>query len=221
MAFHLPNGSHVFIEATSGAEMSATAITNANPAVFTIPTSGLEVGDVVRVADSTWGTLNNAVGRVLTVATDAVTIEGLDTSNVDIFPTGSGTATLVQVLTWDEIPQITTVAQDGNEQQFYSFQFLSDDRQRNLPTYKSAATYTFTFAHDFSMGIYSVLRAADESGDTRAMYMAVPRASEVRYWSAVPSFNDIPVTTINELEVVSVACSIQSQRMTFVPSATA
>ncbi len=214
--FHLPNGAHVFLESTVGPALVASAVSNANPAVLTVADSGLVDGDVVRIGNSNWGDLANLVARV-SVDDGAVTLIGVDTSLTDIFPAGSAAGTtLYKILTWEEIPNITTTAADGNEQQFYSFQFLADARQRNLPTYKSASTLTFTFAHDSTLSLYTRLRQIDRQKQTVGMYIAIPGV-ESRYWSATQSFNDQPTPTVNELEVVSVACALQSQAMTFAP----
>ncbi|QPD96323.1 tail fiber protein [Enterobacter phage N5822] len=51
---HLPNGSQIFIEASRGSELSASAITNAEKPVFTMSdTDDLAKGDYVIVTEST------------------------------------------------------------------------------------------------------------------------------------------------------------------------
>src|SRR5690606_15792670 len=113
------------------------------------------------------------------------------------------------------IPQITELSQSGGDQQYLQIQFLEDDRQRNLATYKAAKTQTITLAHDSSLPIYDVLKASDRRGDTLPLKMYVPKATETRYWSGTPSFDPQPTTAVNAVETVTVSFAIKSMDMAF------
>lgn len=215
---HLPNGSQIFVENTrSSTVIEATAITNGKDPVFTVASAdGVGKGDIVIVTASTWGKLIDRVLRVKNVDALKVTLEGVDTSDTNVFPAGA-TASFVKILSWMEIPCVQDLAQDGGEQQFFTFQCLSDDQEQQIPTYKSAVSMTYTFAHEYDNAIYPVLRKADESGDVKAMRMYVPKAKEIRMWAGVLAFNEIPQTAVNEMETVSLSCSLKG-RFTFLPS---
>ncbi|HBM2936880.1 TPA: phage tail protein, partial [Klebsiella michiganensis] len=103
-------------------------------------------------------------------------------------------------------------------QQYAQVQFLADDRQRNIGTFKAAKSQTFTLAHDASLPIYKVLGMADRYGQVLPLRMFVPNAKEYRYWSGVPSFDPQPVTAVNSVETVQVAFSIHSRDITFYKS---
>lgn len=120
-----------------------------------------------------------------------------------------------KVLEWTELPQITEVSKSGGDQNTTQIQFLSDDRQRNLNTYKSAVSQTYSIAHDSTLPVYPLLRQLDEDEETVAAYMYVPKAKENRYWAATASFDDTPTTAVNEVETVSVVLNLQSPAMTF------
>jgi ribosomal protein L24 len=207
---HLPNGSQVFVEKTRGSAITASKITAAANPVFTIASSGLQKGDYILVTESSWPKLINKVGRVKSVeaSTNAVTIEGFSTSNTNVFP-GSGTGKIVKISDWIEIPCVQDLSQEGGEQQFYTYQCLADDREQQIPTYKSAVSLTYNFAHEYDNPIYPVLRAADESGEVKVMRMYVPKAKEMRIWSGTLSFNEIPQTAVNEMETVSLTVSLK------------
>lgn len=207
---HLPNGSQIFVENSRDAKaIAATAISNANPPAFTLAEGhGLKVGDYVIITDSTWGKILNRVSRVTASAATSVTLGGLDTSDKNQFPAGA-TANMVKITSWVEIPCVQDLSQDGNEQQYYTYQCLSDDREQQLPTFKSAQTTTYTFAHEYTDAIYPVLRGYDLDGGIYALRMYVPRAKEMRMWSGVMSFNDTPNTTMNEMETVSLSVSVK------------
>lgn len=215
---HLPNGSQIFIEANRGSELSASAITNAAKPVFTMADTGdLAKGDYVIVTESSWGKLLDRVLRVSDVSSNSsATLEGIDTTDTNVFPAGA-TAKIAKISAWSEIPCVQDLAQDGGEQQYYTYQCLSDDQEQQLPTYKSAVSLTYTFAHEYDNAIYPLLRTADETGEVTAMRMYVPKAKEMRCWAGVLSFNEIPQTAVNEMETVSLSCSLKG-RYTFLPA---
>nr|DAG08091.1 MAG TPA: tail tube protein [Caudoviricetes sp.] len=215
---HLPNGSQIFIEASRGSELSASAISNAEKPVFTMSnTDDLAKGDYVIVTESTWGKLLDRVLRVSEVSGGvSATLEGIDTTDTNVFPSGA-TAKIAKIKAWSEIPCVQDLAQDGGEQQYYTYQCLSDDQEQQLPTYKSAVSLTYTFAHEYDNAIYPLLRKADENGEVTAMRMYVPKAKEMRCWAGVLSFNEIPQTAVNEMETVSLSCSLKG-RYTFLPA---
>lgn len=208
---HLPNGSQVFVEKARGAAIAASKITAATNPVFTLPASnGLKQGDYILVTESSWPKLINKVGRVKSVDASAntATVEGFSTSNTNAFP-GSGTGKVVKISDWIEIPCVQDLSQEGGEQQFYTYQCLADDREQQIPTYKSAVSLTYNFAHEYDNPIYPVLRTADESGEVKVMRMYVPKAKEMRIWSGTLSFNEIPQTAVNEMETVSLTVSLK------------
>lgn len=216
---HLPNGSQIFIGSEMGAEINATQVSKAEKPVLSVAsTSGVAAGNYILITNATWGRMVNRVLRVDSIVEDtSVTVEGIDTTDPNVFPAGTNTATFRVITSWTEIPCVQDLAQDGGEQQFYTYQCLSDDQEQQLPTFKSAVSLTYTFAHEYNNPIYPMLRTADESGDVTPMRMFVPKAKEMRLWAGVLSFNEIPQTSVNEMETVSLAVSLKG-KFTFLPS---
>lgn len=216
---HLPNGSQIFIGVNMGEPISATQISNADNPVFTTEnTQSIKKGAYVLIETSSWGKLVSRVLRVKEVSDNvSVTLEGVSTKDTNVFPEGQNTATFREVKSWVEIPCVQDLAQDGGEQQYYTYQCLADDQEQQLPTYKSAVSLTYTFAHEYDNPIYPILHEAEESGDVTALRMYVPKAKEMRCWAGVLSFNDIPQTTMNEMETVSLSVSLKG-RFTFLSS---
>lgn len=215
---HLPNGSQIFIGGTLGDEIDVTQITNAENPVFSVAdTSKVKANDYIIVTTSSWGRLLDRVLRVKAVSDNvSVTVEGIDTTNPNVFPAGA-TAKFRVIGSWVEIPCVQDIGQDGGEQQYYNYQCLSDDQEQQLPTYKSAVSLTYTFAHEYDNPIYPILRENDESGDVVPLRMYVPKAKEMRLWAGVLSFNEIPQTSVNEMETVSLSVSLKG-RFTFLPA---
>lgn len=216
---HLPNGAQIFIENTRAQAVSATNVSNATKPEFTLESGGdaFNKGDYIIVTSSSWGKLLDRVLRVTAAESTKVTVEGIDTTDTNVFPAGSVTASFAKINGWTEIPCVRDLGQDGGEQQYYNYQCLSDDQEQKLPTYKSSVSLTYTFAHEYDNPIYPLLRKADESGDVKALRMYVPKAKEMRLWAGVLSFNEIPQTAVNEMETVSLSVSLKG-RFTFLPA---
>lgn len=213
----LPNGSQIFIEQTRAAtEIDASKVSNAADPVATVTsTTGIAKGDYVLVLESVWAAFKNRVMRVKEVVSNAsITLEGdKNTSTADLnkFPAG-GASTFVKIESWIEIPCVSDIAKSGGEQQFYTKQCLSDDREKQIPTFKSATSIAYTFDFDYSNPITQLLIGYDEDGKTRAMRMFVPKASyPIRTFSGTPSFDDIPNTVMNEDETTILTISLDGK----------
>lgn len=208
---HLSNGTQVFVEGSRGEGVAVTAISNAvNPVLTVDDASGLVVGDYLLFTASASTLLADKQVRVTAISGTDVTVEGIDTSSTTKFPAGL-TGEVVKILSWFEVPCVQDVSTDGGEQQFVNFQCLSDDREQQIPTYKSAVTNTFTFAHEYTNPVYPVLREYDETGQVVAIRLYVPRAQEMRLQSGTIAFNDTPTIGVNEIETVSIAVSIRGR----------
>lgn len=224
---HLPNGAQIFIgEQTTPQEAflikKLESVSDNHDEIKVSVTQSvankIAAGDFVMFQDAIWGKLVNIVARVKSVESDnmAFTVKGFNASDKNSFPdvaesASGGNGKVAKYDRWVEIPCVQDLAQDGGEQQFYTYQCLSDDREQQLPTFKSAVNVTYTFAWDFENPINEMLRQMDDSGVVVPMRMYVPKAREMRMWSAVLSFNDIPQTTMNEMETVSVSASIKGR----------
>lgn len=197
MAFRLPNGSTFDFAATYAPEVTVTEISNANPAVVTATGHTFVEGDIV-VINSGWVKITGRAFRVGEVVTDTFELEGLDSTITTRFPIGTSAGTAKKVATWVNIPQITGVTSSGGEQQFYTFGFLEEDEDRQLPTTKSPSVLTLTVADDPSQPYVSVVEAADELKEQRVQRLNLIDGSTILYVS-VASITNTPTLTRNEL----------------------
>lgn len=215
MGFALPNGAHVYLASGYGSAIPFTGATNAEHAVITVSAADeIAVGDIVHVSCD-WTGIDNVIAKIDAIAQNAVTLRNINTTNKNKYAAGGGSGSIRKIEEWTELPQITEVSKSGGDQNTTQIQFLSDDRQRNLNTYKSAVSQTYSIAHDSTLPVYPLLRQLDEDEETVAAYMYVPKAKENRYWAATASFDDTPTTAVNEVETVSVVLNLQSPAMTF------
>lgn len=215
MGFALPNGAHVYLASGYGPAITFTGATNAEHMVITVSAADeIAVGDIVHV-NCNWSGIDNVIAKIDAIAENAVTLRNINTTNKNKYTAGGGSGSIRKIEEWTELPQITELSKSGGDQNTTQIQFLSDDRQRNLNTYKSAVSQTYSIAHDSTLPVYPLLRQLDEDEDTVAAYMYVPKAKENRYWAATASFDDTPTTAVNEVETVSVVLNLQSPAMTF------
>lgn len=209
MSASLPNGSIVSISSVKGPTKLMSAITNAVQAVGTLEAAHAVVAGDVVLMTSGWEALNGRVIRALSVATNDVTWELLDTSSTSVYPAGQGTGSIVEVSTFLQIPQIIQSSKSGGDQQFVQFQFLSSRRQGQLPTVKSPQALQFKIADDPTLSIYTTLKAADLDGLVRAVLILLPSGAKI-YAPAVVSFNDTPSLDTNQVMGVDVTLSFQA-----------
>lgn len=84
-----PNGTITSVATVLATAKTISAITNAAEAVASSTAHGYSVGDVLLIY-SGWSRLSFRAARVKTVTTDSFTLEGIDTSNTELFTLGSG-----------------------------------------------------------------------------------------------------------------------------------
>ncbi len=207
MSVSLPNGATIAIGSTYGATKAINAFSNANPGVMTLAAShGVAVADIFEVT-SGWSRANGNVYRASVVATNDVSVEGLDTSSTTYFPAGAGTGTVREVTGWTQITQILETSTQGGEQQFATYSFLEDNAEHQIPTVKSPISFKFKVGDDASLPHYAALAAADADRAPRVVRVTLPTGSVI-YWSAYVTLQKTPSLTKNEVMGLEVTMSL-------------
>ncbi len=162
MSITLAVGTTVSIASTYGASKTMSAVSNANPAVATLEAShGVIVGDIIHIT-SGWDLLNNRLARVSAVATNDVTLEGIDTSDTDLYPAGTGTGSVREITAWTEITQITrNINVSGGEQQYADTSTLKNRQDQRIPTSRSVVDVTLPIFDDPTLAHVAAIEAAD------------------------------------------------------------
>lgn len=201
MASNFANGTVVSISSAFDDSMAISAITNASSAVATV-SGTLSQGDIVLLA-SGWSGINQRAARVSDFATNAATLENIDTSDTTVYPADEGAGSLVAVKTWVQINQITEVSKSGGDANFEQWQFLEDrtGMQRQRPTYRSAKSIDLTMHFDPKLDWYSTLLSANAAGDLRILRVASPQG-DVALYPGYVSFDGDPTIAINTNETV-------------------
>lgn len=209
MAGRLPNGSTFDFAATYGTDVTVTAISNAKPAVATAATHGLAEGDIV-VITSGWLKLTGRGFKVGAVTADTFEILGTDTTSTTRYPAGTSAGTVKKVATWVTISQITEVASSGGDQNFYTFGYLEEDEDRQLPTTKSPSTLTLTVADDPDQPYVTVVEAADEVREERLQRLNLVNGDIIIY-NSIASITNTPSLQRNNLMTRTITLAQQGR----------
>ena len=190
MGFKLPNGATYEHAATYAPPLTVSDISNATEAVATVTGATLAVGDIVLVS-SGWTLLSGRVARVKAATATAITLEGINTTDTQVYPAKGGVGTLKKVLTWVPIPQVTDVAPSGGDQNYTTVAFLEDAQGRDVPSDKTPARTALTVADDPAQAYVPIVLAADASGAVNAVRLNLPGNDKIYYgvctsWSAQP-----------------------------------
>ena len=209
MGYKIPNGGTFQHAATYAAALAFTAISNASEAVATVVGGTLAAGDIVLLS-SGWSKLDNKVVRVKVATATAITLEGIDTTDTQVFPAGNGSGTMKKVLTWVQIPQVTDLAFSGGEQNYLDVVFLENDQGKQIPTDKSAASMVLTIADDPAQAFNAVLMAADAGKAVQAARLNLP-GSDTLLYGAYTSFSKQPAVSRNNLLTRTVNLALQAE----------
>lgn len=197
MSITLATGTIPSIAATYGTVFTITAITNANPAVATLSAAhGVIVGDIIEVT-SGWDLINLQIFRVSVVATNDVTLEGLNTVSTSNFPVGAGVGSGREILTWTSLTQIQSIGSSGADLNFADITTITDKTQKQVPTTRSPQQITLTAFYDSTLGWFATVRTASENNAVTGLRIVFPNGSRVLangYWS----LNTTPTINVNQ-----------------------
>lgn len=153
----VPTGTIFSLATVFAAAKTVTAITNAAEASVSCTAHGYSVGDVVQLY-SGWGRLNRRAARVKSSTTDAFVLEGINTTNAEFYPSGSGGGTVRKISTFQQINKILNPNNSGGEAKNITVKFLESDVEENINDGFTAITETFDIdADEFGQASYAAL----------------------------------------------------------------
>lgn len=180
-------GALLYLGSAPGTAKAITAISNAANAVATLEAGhGVAVGEYVYIR-SGWSLLDRRIARASAVASNDVTLEGIDTSDTAAYPPGTGVGT-VQEFTWaTQLSQITpTISSSGGDTKTQDGTFLEHLHDQGYPDGFNAAQWTVGFFSDASLAWLPAVRAAMLSQKERPfMFKALNNTRYIysSYWS--------------------------------------
>ena len=208
MAITLATGTQLSIASTYGNAVNMTAITNATEAVATLAAGhGVVVGDFLEIT-SGWDLLSGRIVRAKAVATNDVTLEGINTTSTTNYPAGTGTGTIRRITAWTTISQVQSFDTAGGDLNFADITTVTDKTQKQIPTTRSAQTFSLTVFDDASTAGQIAVQAASDLSTPAAFRIVFANASRMvinGYWSIgaspkvavnAPLTNDIAFTAV-------------------------
>lgn len=179
--------------------VNMTAVTNASEAVATLAAGhGVVVGDLLEMT-SGWGRLDKRLVRAKTVATNDVTLEGVNTTSTTAYPAGAGTGTVrrVNVATGlTNLSQVKLISASGGDMGFEDVTAVDDVVSKQIPTIRSPVTMNLTVFDDPTLAWFTTLTAADDAGTPVGFRMAFPNGSKLIF-NAYVSVARVPIIESN------------------------
>lgn len=158
----VPTGTIYSIATAFAAAKTVSAVSNAAEASVSCTAHGYAVGDILQIF-SGWGKLNRRAIRVKSATTDAFVAEGINTSNTEFYPTGSGGGTVRKVTTFSQINKILNQQNSGGEPKNITVKFLESDIEESIFDGFAAVTESFDIdADEFGGTAYNALVALTE-----------------------------------------------------------
>lgn len=214
-AIQLPDGSLLSFGTTIGATKTMSAISNATEAVATLEASHGVIANDILIITSGWLKLNKRIAKALSVATNDVTLDDINTSSTSTYPTGSGTGSVREVTAWTQIPYIKDFQGSGGEQQTVTEEFLDSDDQYEFFTSRSPRRFNCGVAYQGpAQTHFPLLRAASDARTETAFRIVFPDAS-VTYFLAVPSFDVVPSTNKGQVQVNALVLLVRAEPTTY------
>ena len=158
----VPTGTIFSLATVFAAAKTVSAISNAAEASVSCTAHGFDVGDVVQLY-SGWGRLNRRVGRIKSKTADAFVLEGINTTNQEFYPPGSGGGTVRKITTFQQINKILNPSNSGGEAKNITVKFLESDVEENINDGFTAITESFDIdADEFGQASYAALVSLSE-----------------------------------------------------------
>lgn len=209
MAVSLPNGVTLSLATAYGSAKTVSAVTNANPGVASSTAHGLSAGAILEVK-SGWQRINDRILRLSAPLTDSFALEGVDTTDTTLFPTGTGAGSVRAITAFTQIGQILELSTSGGDMQFATYSFLENDFEAQIPTQSSAQSLSISIADDPTLAGYQALKAAADTRSPRALKLTFPNGSVVLYNGYV-SFNETPTMTKGQVMACKATFSLLSR----------
>lgn len=205
-----PTGTIHSVATVLATAKTITSVTNAAEAVVSSTAHGFSAGDIV-VVYSGWGRLNFRAFRVKSPTADAFTLEGADTTNVELFTPGSGVGTVRKVTTWVDLDRTMNHSSSGGDAKTVNVKFIESDVEIVLNDGFNAVQRTFEMDADMiGTPAYNALKTlSDTNADT-----VVRRRAKTGAISLIPAkiaFNE--EETLTEGQAVTVRGTVNAQNI--------
>lgn len=214
MAYYFPEGSKFYFSKTFAAAKAVSAITNASPAVATSTAHGYVDGDEILLT-SGWEDATDTVFRVDQLTADTFQLLGLNTTDLNFYPTGSGAGEARKVSTWVEMPQVLGISTSGGDARFTTISPLAKRNDINVPTGFNAMSISITLGHDPSNANYQQMLDISRTLEKVAFKMVLSGGA-VGYGYGYMNVAEAPQLNRNQANQVNASITLLGRFMSYV-----
>lgn len=204
----LPNNIAFAVASIFATAVTVSAATNATEAVLTA-TNTFAAGDFVEYT----GGWSKATGRIFRVKSPTGTnfvLEGLDTSDTNLFPAGAGTGSVRKVTTWVPITGVVSADISGGDGKTVEVNLLDSDMPVMLPDGFTATSVALTIADEPTKPHHAALKAISDGVKLTALKGVLPNGGILLY-GGYQSFNESPSLAKGSVMAVKSTFSLQNK----------
>jgi hypothetical protein len=212
MAYTFPEGAAIYFSQTFASAKVMSAITNADPAVATVTAHGYSDNDEVLV-ESGWEDATDCVVRVEETGVNSLNMHGLNTTDTDFFPAGSGTGNLYKISSWVAIPQVLTIATSGGDPRFTTISPLAKRNSISVPTGFNPTSITLSLGHDASNANYQTMLSVSRSL-TKVAFKLVMSGSVV-YGYGYLAVSEMPALNVGQPNTVQASFTLLGRALSY------
>ncbi len=213
MSLYFPEGSSLQFSQTFAATKIITSVTNANPAVATSVAHGYTSGDEI-LFTSGWEDATDTVWKITVLSADTFSILGLDASNTNFFPIGTGVGTAQKVTGWTVIPQVLTVSGSGGDARFTEVNLLGRRNGLKVPTGFNPTSVTMTLAHDAAQAGYITMLGVSRNL-SKIAFKQVITGGAVTYGYGYMSVSELPKLNNQQVNSVDAALAVIGRAVSY------
>jgi hypothetical protein len=174
---HTPTGSVFSVSSGAGTLKTITGISNASEAVVTSVAHGYTDGDFVKL-DVTWGRLSNRAFKVNSIDTDTFGLVGMDTTDTDLFPTGTCTGKSEKLAAFTALSKLLSPSVSGGDAKTATFKYLESEDEAQIPDGRAPVQYTVDIDADaIGNAGYTAVKALSDSGDDAVLRVTLKGGS--------------------------------------------
>lgn len=213
MAYSSPQGTSYYISRTFAAAKAITGISNANPAVCNAAGHGYVDGNEL-VLTSGWEWLNDSVYRADQLDTGTFGLVGLNSTNTNMFPSGTGGGTARLISDWIEIPQVLTINPEGGAPKFIDFKPIKAMQGKRLPNGFDPMSMTFGIGFDPSLPNWATLLDISRT-QTLVAYKSVKGNGAATYGYGYYFMSEFPKQQVDNVDVCDGVFLAQGQVISY------
>lgn len=168
---------HIATAAQIASAKDTTIVTNATEAVVTVVAHGYSNGDILMVY-SGWGRLNKRAVRIKSVTTDTFVLEGVNTTNTNHFPTGTGIGTVQKITAFTQITTVMNPQTSGGDPKTVTYKFIESDVENSINDGFTATSLTLELDAD-SIGTagYAALQGLTDVQTETVLRVVMPNGA--------------------------------------------